>query len=121
MYLRKVTVPVTTDAAQAATEYSEFITGRIVEIRYVKGDFTDGVDFTITLETTGITVWSQLNVNASATVLPRQATHTTAGVAAEYATGVAVLEPIYVAHERVKIVIASGGATKSGTFIIVVG
>lgn len=121
MHLTKQTVPVTTAVGGAATVYSDYITGRILEIRYVKTDFADGVDFTITLETSGIAVWSQLNVNASATVLPRQAAHSTAGVAAEYATGFPVLEPIYVAHERVKIVIAAGGDGKLATFIIVVG
>ena len=53
---------------------------------------------------------------------PRQATHTTAGVAALYAGGgSAVLDKIALANDRVKIVIGSGGNAKTGAFHIVMG
>lgn len=121
MFAKRETVSVTTIANGSATSYSSVVNGRILSIQYVKDDFADGVDFTITCETTGRTLWSQDNVNASAEVLPRAATHSTAGVAATYDGTRAVLEPVVVANERVKIVIASGGATKSGTFYITIG
>jgi hypothetical protein len=54
-------------------------------MRYVKTDFADGSSFTITSEATGETIWSESSVNASATRAPRQATHSTAGVASLYA------------------------------------
>jgi len=110
-------VTVTTIADGSATAYSVGLTGRLSQIRYVKTDFTDGVDFTITNESTGETLWAEDNVNASTTRAPRQATHSTAGVAALYAGGgAAVLDKIALANDRIKIVIASGGATKTGTF-----
>lgn len=120
MYAQRHTVSVTTASDGSATAYSPVVTGLLSQIRYVKTDFTDGVDFTITAEATGETLWTELNVNASATKAPRQPTHGTDGVASLYAAGgVAVQAPIALANDRVKIVIASGGATKIGTFHVV--
>lgn len=119
-YIQRHVVTVTTEADETATAYSETLTGKLSQIRYVKTDFADGVDFTITAEATGETLWTQSDVNASATVAPRQATHTTAGVAAAYASGGSgVLDKIGLANDRVKIVIAAGGNTKTGTFHII--
>jgi len=119
MYLRK-TVTVTTNADGDGTGYTPVVSGRISQIRYVKTDFANGVDFTITLEATGETVWAEENVNASATRAPRQPTHSTAGVAALYAAaGQAVNAPIVAVRDRVKIVVAAGGATTTGTFHVV--
>lgn len=120
MNAMRLVVPVTTAADGSATAYSPVVSGRIETIRYAKTDFDNGVDFTITAEATGETIWSQLNVNASATVAPRQPTHDTAGVASLYAAaGQAVNDGIVLANDRVKIVIAQGGNVKSGTFHIV--
>ena len=121
MSVQRLVVPVTTASDGTATAYSPVVSGRIETIRYVKTDFANGVDFTITAEATGETIWTQSDVNASVTVAPRQATHSTAGVAALYAAGgVAVNDGIVVANDRVKIAIAQGGDTKSGAFHIVV-
>ena len=83
------------------------------------GGFDDGSTITLTAEATGETIWTEANVNASATRAPRQATHSTAGAAALYAAGgAAVADKIALANDRVKIVIAAGGNAKSGTFFI---
>jgi len=120
MYAERHVVSVATVADGSATAYSPVVTGRISTIRYVKTDYDNGVDFTITAEATGETIWSQQNVNASATVAPRQPTHDTAGVASLYAAGGEPVEvPIALANDRVKIVIAQGGNVKTGTFHIV--
>lgn len=126
MYVRKFTVAITTNGSGAATAYtgddgqgsSSAINGRVVSIAYTKTDFDNGVVFTITDEVTGQTIWTETAVDASKTVAPRQATHDTAGVASLYETGQAVEDNVYVAHERIKIVIASGGDTKTGSFVI---
>lgn len=120
-FIQRDTVSVTTAADGTATAYSSVLNGKIVSIRYVKTDFATGVDFTITAEATGETIWTQNDVNASVTVAPRQATHSTAGAAALYAAGgAAVNDQIAIANDRVKIVIAQGGDTKTGTFYILV-
>lgn len=119
-YSERHVVAVTTAADGSATAYSPVLTGKLSQIRYVRTDFDNGSTFTITAEATGETLWTEAAVNASATRAPRQATHSTAGVAALYAAaGTAVNDKIAIANDRVKIVIASGGATKSGTFHIV--
>lgn len=119
-YAERHTVTVTTAADGSATAYSPVVTGKLSQIRYVKTDFAVGVDFTITSEATGETLWTEANVDASATRAPRQATHGTDGVAALYAAaGTAVLGKIALAKDRVKIVIANGGNATTGTFHIV--
>lgn len=115
----KLTVPV--DASGDATVYTPPIYGQLVSIRYVKTDYASGVDFVITAETTGETLWSEEDVNASATRYPRAATHTTAGAASLYAAlGEAVNARIGLGGDRIKVVVAAGGVSKTGTFHITV-
>lgn len=119
--IRRFTVTATTDGSGDATAYSPYISGFVHSIQYVKTDYADGVDFTITTEDTAQTVWTESNVNAAVVKAPRQPTHTTAGVASLYASGgTAVNDRVAVGRERIKIVIAQGGATKVGTFHITV-
>lgn len=121
MYPKKYTVTVTTDGSGNATAYSEVIRGPILAIHYVKNDFAAGVDFAITLEATGEGLWTQNDVNASASVYPRVGVHDVAGVAATLNGTQAMRDVISAADDRVKVVISSGGATKSGTFLVIVG
>jgi hypothetical protein len=115
MHVQTFSVAATTDASGDATVYLGPMNAMLSHMRYVKTDFADGVDFTITDEATGATIWTESNVNASATRAPRMATHTTAGVASVYAAADGVLAPIPVSG-RIKIVVASGGNAKTGTF-----
>lgn len=117
--MRRYKVTVTTDGSGDATAYSPRISGKIVQVEYVKpgaASYTDGVDFTITGEATGVSIWAESNVNATARRAPRQPTHTQAGVAATLDGTVAALEPIGIANDRIKIVVAQGGASKVGAF-----
>lgn len=119
--MKRYKVTVTTDASGNATAYTPRLSGLADAIHYVKGDFADGVDFTITSEATGVSLWTDTNVNASEVVRPRAPTHDQAGAALLYASGgTAVSERIALANDRVKIVIAQGGNAKSGTFHILV-
>lgn len=125
-YARRLSVTVTTIADGSATAYSDVIDYAFLnQIRYAKavsGNFSDGVGFTITLEGTGETLWAEATVNASATRAPRQPTHSTAGVASLFAAGgTAVTDRIAIVSDRIKIVIASGGDTKTGTFHFILG
>lgn len=120
---RKHTVIATSDGSQVGTHYSPYFSGYIESIQYVKDGttpYTDGVDFTITAEATGEDIWVDTNINASEVVRPRAATHTTAGVAALYAASGAVNDRIALGRDRVKIVLAAAGASKTGTFVITV-
>lgn len=121
MTTRRFTVPVTTAADGTATVYSTWLSGRLTAIHYAKTDFADGVDFTITSNETGETLWAENDVNASKVCRPRGATHTTAGVAALYASaGTAVGDLIRLGRDKIKIAIAAGGNAKSGVFHFVI-
>lgn len=110
------TVTATCNASGAATAYTDFpVWGEVVSIAYVKNNYANGVDFTITGETTGVSLWTDLDINASEIVYPRVLeSSNTDGSALTTRQGVVL------AGERVKIVIASGGNATSGTFRVIV-
>lgn len=121
MATRRFVVNVTTASDGSYTGYTPYLSGKICAIHYIKTNFTDGVDFTITAEATGETIWTESNVNAAKVCMPRGATHSNVGVAALYASGgTAVNDLIRVSRDRVKIVIASGGNATTGAFHVVV-
>lgn len=115
------TIAVTTASDGTATAYSgRTFNGKLVAIDYAKTDFANGVDFTITSEETGQTLWTQSDVNASATKYPLTQACSTAGVAATLNGTQALLVPIAIVNERIKVQIAQGGDTKTGAFSFVV-
>ena len=123
--MRRYKVTVTTAADGTATAYTPRLAGKIYQIEYVKdgaNGFANGVDFVITGEATGIGLWAESDVNASAVRAPRQPTHSQAGAAALYAAGgTAVQDAVAIANDRVKIAIAQGGNAKVGAFHVLVG
>lgn len=122
MHITRHAVTIVTASDGTGTGYTDLCDGFVQAIRYVKTDYTDGVDVTVTCEQSAQAIVTLTDANASATVYPRGATATVANAAALYAAaGVAVLDKIPVANERVKIVIASGGDTKTGVFHVYVG
>lgn len=118
--MRRYKVTVTTAADGTVTAYTPRISGRLHSVSYVKpgaGSFTDGVDFTITRELTGESVWTEANVNASASRYPRVPTQDGVGAASLFAAGGEPVETFLgLGNERVKIVLASGGNAKTGDF-----
>jgi len=121
MGTRRFVVSVTTASDGSYTGYTPYLSGRLCAIHYIKTNFSDGVDFTITAEATGETLWTESNVNAAKVCMPRGATHSNAGVAALYASGgTAVNDLIRLSRDRVKIVIGSGGNATTGAFHVVV-
>ena len=61
------------------------------------------------------------SVNASATVRPRQPTHSTAGVAATMTAPAPSTSRAILANERLSIAVTSPGNSKTGTFDVTVG
>lgn len=121
MATRRFTVAAVVAADGTGTFYSPYLSGLLESIQYVKTDYANGVDFTITAEATGETLWTESDVNAAVTKRPRAAVHSTAGVAALYASGgTAVTDKIALSRDRVKIVIASGGTSTTGSFVITI-
>lgn len=117
MFAQRHRIDITTAADGSATAYSPAgISGRIHAIVYSKGNFADTVDFTITLEATGESLWTDTNITASEIVYPVQKANLGGTGAASTITEV----PIIAANDRVKIVIATGGNATTGTFYVVV-
>ena len=133
MNARRVSATLTTDASGDVTGYipsdadiaagKPKLSGRLFTLQYIKTDFANSVDFVVTLENSSEAVLTEADVNASATRAPRQPTHgVTDGAAALYAAaGTGVFDHIVLANDRLKIVVSSGGDTKTGEFAAVVG
>ena len=114
-------VAVTTIADGSATVYTPVVNGRVLAIEYVKTDFVNGVDFVVVTEDSGQGILAVTDVNASAAFYPRTQVHSTVGVGLTYDGTRVVAEPVIVAQERIKILVSSGGDTKSGTFYVTIG
>ncbi len=133
MYVNKSTVTATCNAGGNATAYTpEVVNGRILSIEYnVDGSNpyleptspTNGFDFTITTEVTTQNLWIETGITGAKTVAPRQSVNDTVGAATYYndASDEPVVDFIYVADERVKIVVANGGNATTGSFTILWG
>lgn len=124
-WVERIDLVVETDASGDGSAISTHpVTGDLIDIEYVKdgtAGYADGVDFVVTAEPTGRVLWDQDNVNDSARVAPRQPVHTTAGVALLYAAGgQPLVDRIALSYENLQVVVAAGGATKTGTFRITV-
>ena len=126
MKVERFSVSVTTAADGSATAYSPTITGAISSIAYVAdgtNPYAATVDFAITVEATGQGLWTQSDISASGTRAPRQPTHEQDGTDRFFqgsGTEHSVPDLICLANDRIKIVLAQGGDTKTGLFIITV-
>lgn len=122
MHVERHTVTIVTDASGDGTGYTPNVTGRILGIRYVKTDYDNGVDMTITVEDTGEAIVTGTDVNASKSFYPRVPVQDEAGADALFAAGGTKLrDAVHVAGGRVKIVVAQGGNAKTGKFHVLVG
>lgn len=127
MFIERFDFTLTVDASGAATVYSDrIVTGLIRQIRYVPdgtNPLATGADLVITGETTGLVIDTLTNIGTSSTQwAPRAATSDVTGAAALYAAaGTAVNDQIAISAERIKIVVAQGGVSKTGTLYIWVG
>lgn len=121
MHVQRHVVTLTTTSGGAATGYTPNVTGRVLSIRYVKTDFADGHDFTVTLEGSGEAIMVGTDVNASASFYPRVGVTDSAGAAATLDGTQLARDAVYAANDRIKIVVAQGGDTKTGAYHVVIG
>lgn len=106
---------VTTATGGGVTDYIGPVRGEVTFITYATGTLASTADVTITLEDSGQGVWTESNISVGDKRFPRVAANLTDGSASTLTE-----VPIYAADERIKIVVAQGGNTKSGTFKAVV-
>jgi hypothetical protein len=125
MFIIREIVTLAVNGSGALTTYTGKVTGRVLQVSYVvdgTNPLDTGGDFTITTEDTAVPILTITNIGvASVSMAPRQATVSVANAAALYAATFAVNDCVYVANERIKIVIANGGASKTGQLHILVG
>lgn len=126
MYVERHTLAVTTDGSGDATVFTDVVRGWLHQIRYVPdgaSPLATGADVDLTGEASGLVLWNEDDIGTSAIErAPRQPTHDVAGVASLFAgAGEPVEDRFAVADERLKLVVAQGGAAKSGTFHIWIG
>jgi hypothetical protein len=119
--VRREVVTITVNSSGDGTGYTGHVTGIVRAVRYVKTDYANGIDAVVTADVSGQAIVTFTDVNASATSYPYAAMNSVANAASLYAAGgQAVLAPIPVADERIKIVVAQGGDSKTGTFHVYV-
>lgn len=111
--IQEVSITITTDGSGDATVYlGSRLRGRVHAIKYAPGDLDTGADLTITGETTAVEILVKANAGTSTVwyyprVIPNKNTDGSAftDLAAD----------IHVLNERIKVVAAQGGDTKTGT------
>ncbi len=121
MHAERHVVSVTTDASGDVIGYTPAVTGRILGIRYVKGNFDNGHDFTATLEGSGESIMVGTNVDATASFYPRVGVTDATGAAATLDGTRLYRDCVVACADRVKIVVAAGGNAKTGAYHVIVG
>lgn len=111
--LEAVSATITTSSGGVATVYlGSKLTGRVHAIKYAPGTLDTGADLTITGETTGVPILVKANAGTSTVwyyprVLPNSNVDGAAGT--DDFTDICVL------RERIKVAVAQGGDTLTGT------
>lgn len=122
MYVERHVVPIVVNASGDATAYTPVVNGGVLQVHFINTDLASTVDITITGETTGQAIFAQSDIAASFVKAPRQPLYSQSGAAMLYASGgTALAGLIVVCRERIKIVVAQGGVSKSGAVHVVVG
>lgn len=118
MKLSRFTVNVTTDDQGDAVAYSPQCNGLVRTVEYIQptsGGLDAATDIDIIADVSGAVIWTNDDLSASKVIHPlaQAQDNTGADIAGAYA-------PICLADERIKITVANGGDTLSGTFIFTI-
>ena len=122
MYVTRHSVPILTSASSAATVYSPICNGRLLSIQLSTGHTMSSTGtIAITNENTGETLFS-LAMGSGFRKYPRPAVvNSTGGAALASTAGTSFRDTFFLADERIKAVVAHGGAAKVGTLLIAIG
>lgn len=108
---------IVTDASGNATVYLTLGTNRkpngfLVSLKYIPGTIDTGADLTITGENSGVPILTQANAGTGTLFLyPRALSHAVADGTASSSGS----EYIPLKDDRIKVVVAQGGSTKTGS------
>jgi hypothetical protein len=116
--LQQYTADLTTDGSGDGTAYlGSCIRGQILAIKYLPGTIATGATLTITGETTGQPVLTKANAGTSNVwFYPMAPANKVADGAASTLSEV----PLWLHKERLKVVVASGGASRAGSLLLLV-
>lgn len=117
-------IDIVTDAGGAFTGYGPKTSGKIESVHYIKdagaNPLAATADIVVTVESTTEAVITMTDINATTHFRPRVPTVSPANAAQLYASGgTAVNGHIDIGSDRIKIVVAQGGATKIGRVVII--
>ena len=118
MRLTRVSVSVVTDESGAAVAYSPQCNGLVRTVEYVKptsGGLDAATDIDIIADVSGAVIWTNKDLSTSKVIHPLAPAQDNTG-----ADIVGAYAPICLADERIKITVANGGNTLSGTFIFTI-
>lgn len=112
--LRQEILTITTNGDGDGSAQTSNISGLLYSMRYLKTDYADGVDFTLSVvnSVTTQTVLTISNGNAAADYYPRVDSCGASGSALSLNTQ---MVPVAGA---LKVTVAQGGATKTGNFVL---
>ena len=118
MKLSRFSVAITTSALGAAVAYSPQCNGLVRTVEYVKptsGGLDAATDIDIIADVSGAVIWTNGDLSVSKVIHPLAPAqdNTGADITGAYA-------PICLADERIKITVANGGDSLSGTFIFTI-
>lgn len=115
-FIRSETVAATTNSSGESTAFSANVNGKIHAVEYVWTDFSTAATLVVKGENSSRPILTaNLTSTTVATWYPRAVTH---NVLSGSTFGGEASVPI--SNERVRFIVASGGATKTGTFRILV-
>lgn len=108
----------TVDGSGDVTAYAgSVIRGKVVMVKYVPGTLATGADLTVTGETTGVPILTKANAGTSTVWFFPKAL---ASKNSDGANATDAFADLYVYKERIKIVVAQGGASKQGSIVFYV-
>jgi hypothetical protein len=114
--MKRVVIPILTNTGGTATTYGESVVGTVYAVQLIDGDLADGVDVAITSEqeSLSIPILTKADFNSDQIAYPRvlQALNTDGTALTTHC------EPL--CYGRIKVVIAQGGAVKTGSVIVYV-
>ena len=111
--LQTTTTPIDTDGDGDATVYlGSNIRGLLLELRYYPGTLATGASLTVTGETSGKAILTKSSAGTSNVSFCPRALPSAVAYGSD---GSSSSELIPMMNERIKVVVASGGATKSGS------
>ena len=114
--LTQYTATITTNGSGAATVYlGDQVRGRIICFKYAPGTIDTGADLTITGETSAVAILTKADAGtATVWYYPLAIANQVSDGAASAISEV----PVWVYVEKIKVVVAQGGDTKTGTITV---